>query len=118
MARVMTKRQVISRLAGKAGVQKKAAAVVLKEFIALATRERKKGERLVIPGSGNAVKASRKARIRRNPLAGEPLMIAAKAVAKFRLTKAFKDSVVPPKAHRLDDADELFSTLEDVFSSL
>ncbi|HVB29065.1 MAG TPA: HU family DNA-binding protein, partial [Terriglobia bacterium] len=38
-----------------------------------------------------------KARTGRNPQTGEPIKIPAKTVVKFRLAKAFKDSVVPPK---------------------
>ena len=43
------------------------------------------------------VKAHRKARQGRNPQTGETIQIPAKTVVKFRLAKAFKDAVVPPK---------------------
>jgi DNA-binding protein HU-beta len=97
MAKVMTKSQVVSHLAEKAGIQKKAAAGVLEELVALATKEAKTGGQFVIPGLGKAVKANRKARMGRNPQTGEPIKIPAKTVVKFRLAKAFKDAVVPPK---------------------
>ena len=70
---------------------------VLEELVALATKEAKAGGQFVIPGLGKAVKANRKARMGRNPQTGEPIKIPAKTVVKFRLAKAFKDAVVPPK---------------------
>jgi len=97
MAKVMTKSQVVSHLAEKAGIQKKAAATVLAEITSLATRECKRSGQFVIPGLGKAVKANRKARMGRNPQTGEAIKIPAKTVVKFRLAKAFKDAVVPPK---------------------
>lgn len=97
MAKVMTKSQVVAHLAGKAGLQKKAVAGLLEELVALATKETKTTGQFVIPGLGKAVKANRKARMGRNPQTGEPIKIPAKTVVKFRLAKAFKDSIVPPK---------------------
>ncbi len=97
MAKLLTKSQVVAHLAEKAGIQKKAAAAVLEEIASLATRETKASGQFVIPGLGKAVKASRKARIGRNPQTGEAIKIPAKTVVKFRLAKAFKDAVVPPK---------------------
>jgi DNA-binding protein HU-beta len=97
MAKVMTKSQVVAHLAGKAGIQKKAAAALLEEVVSLATKETKSSGQFVIPGLGKAVKANRKARMGRNPQTGEPIKIPAKTVVKFRLAKAFKDSIVPPK---------------------
>ncbi|MEJ2008548.1 MAG: HU family DNA-binding protein [Acidobacteriota bacterium] len=97
MAKVMTKSQVVSHLADKVGLQKKATAAVLEELVTLATKECKSGGQFVVPGLGKAVKASRKARTGRNPQTGQPIKIPAKTVVKFRLAKSFKDSVVPPK---------------------
>ena len=97
MAKVMTKSQVVAHLADKAGIQKKSAAAVLEEMVSLATKECRSGGQFVVPGLGKAVKANRKARMGRNPQTGEAIKIPAKTVVKFRLAKAFKDSVVPPK---------------------
>jgi DNA-binding protein HU-beta len=94
---MLTKSQVVTHLADKSSLQKKAVAGVLEELVALATKECKSGGQFVIPGLGKAVKASRKARMGRNPQTGEAIKIPAKTVVKFRLAKAFKDSVVPPK---------------------
>jgi DNA-binding protein HU-beta len=97
MAKVMTKSQVVSHLAEKAAIQKKVMTGILEELVGLATKECKNTGQFVIPGLGKAVKANRKARMGRNPQTGEPIKIPAKTVVKFRLAKAFKDSVVPPK---------------------
>lgn len=97
MAKAMTKSQVVSHLAEAAGIQKKAAASVLAEIADLATKQCKLNGLFVIPGLGKAVKAHRKERMGRNPQTGEPIKIPAKTVVKFRLAKAFKDAVVPPK---------------------
>jgi DNA-binding protein HU-beta len=94
---MMTKTQVVSHLAEKAGIQKKVAAAVVAELIGLAIKETKTDGQFVIPGLGKAVKANRKARTGRNPQTGEAIKIPAKTVVKFRLAKAFKDAVVPPK---------------------
>jgi len=94
---MMTKSQIVAHLAEKAGIPKKTAAAVLEELVALATKEAKKSGQFVVPGLGKAVKANRKARTGRNPQTGEPIQIPAKTVVKFRLAKAFKDAVVPPK---------------------
>ena len=97
MAKAMTKSQVVSHLAEKAGIQKKAAAAVLEEIAALATKECKSSGQFVIPGLGKAVKANRKARMGRNPQTGEPIQIKAKTTAKFYMAKAAKDAIAPPK---------------------
>ncbi|PYV28341.1 MAG: DNA-binding protein [Acidobacteria bacterium] len=97
MGKVMTKSQVVAHLADKLSLQKKSVATLLEELVALATKEAKTGGQFVIPGLGKAVKAHRKARQGRNPQTGETIQIPAKTVVKFRLAKAFKDAVVPPK---------------------
>src|SRR6516225_7182488 len=98
---MMTKSQVVAHLAEKTGIQKKAAAAVMEELADLATKQTKGGGQFVIPGLGKAVKANRKARMGRNPQTGEAIKIPAKTVVKFRLAKAFKDAVVPPKKKQL-----------------
>jgi len=50
-----------------------------------------------VPGIGRLVRQDRKARIGRNPATGEKIKIAAKKVVKFRVAKALKDAIVPPK---------------------
>jgi DNA-binding protein HU-beta len=94
---MMTKSQIVAHLADKTGLQKKQAAAVLEGLAALAEKETKSNGQFVVPGLGKAVKASRKARMGRNPQTGAPIKIPARTVVKFRLAKAFKDAVVPPK---------------------
>jgi DNA-binding protein HU-beta len=94
---MMTKSQIVAHLAEKAGIPKKIAAAVLVELITVAIKEAKSSGQFVVPGLGKAVKANRKARMGRNPQTGEAIKIPAKTVVKFRLAKAFKDAVVPPK---------------------
>jgi DNA-binding protein HU-beta len=94
---MMTKSQIVAHLADKTGLQKKQAAAVLEELATLAEKETKSGGQFVVPGLGKAVKAHRKARTGRNPQTGAAIKIPARTVVKFRLAKAFKDAVVPPK---------------------
>lgn len=97
MAKVLTKTQVIAQLAEKVELPKKTVATLLAELVSLATKEARTGGQFVVPGLGKAVKANRKARMGRNPQTGEAIKIPAKTVVRFRLAKAFKDAVVPPK---------------------
>lgn len=97
MAKLMTKTQVVAHLAAKVDLPKKTVATVLEELVALATKEAKATGQFVVPGLGKAVKAARKARVGRNPQTGEAMKIPAKTVVRFRLAKAFKDAIVPPK---------------------
>ena len=94
---MMTKSQIVAHLAEKAEIPKKTAAAVMEELVTLATKEAKSSGQFVVPGLGKAVKANRKARMGRNPQTGAAIKIPAKTVLKFRLAKAFKEAVVPPK---------------------
>ena len=118
MAKVMTKSEVVNHLAERAGIQKKAAATVLERLVVLATKECKTTGQFAIPGLGKAVKASRRARMGRNPQAGEPIKIPAHTVVKFRLSKSFKDAVVSRKKLSPATSEEVFGTLARVFSNL
>jgi DNA-binding protein HU-beta len=95
--KVMTKAQLVTLVADKAGFTKATANQVLDLIAATAVAETKKNGQFIIPGIGKAVKASRKARMGRNPQTGAAIKIPAKTVVKFRVAKAFKDAVVPPK---------------------
>lgn len=97
MAKVMTKSETVAHLAGKLEITKKQAAAGLEELAALAVNETKKSGQFVVPGIGKLVKVNRKARMGRNPATGETIKIPAKTVVKFRVAKACKDAVVPPK---------------------
>ena len=62
-----------------------------------AIKEVKKNGVFVVPGLGRLVRVDRKARMGRNPATGEAIKIPAKKVVKFRVAKAAKDAIVPPK---------------------
>ena len=94
-AKPMTKAQTISTLAEKTDLTKKQVTEVLDELAQLAYKEAKKG--FTIPGIGKLVVVKRKARMGRNPATGESIKIPAKTVLKFRIAKAAKDAVTPPK---------------------
>ena len=94
-AKPMTKAQTITTLAEKTELTKKQVTEVLEELAQLAYKEAKKG--FTIPGIGKLVVVKRKARMGRNPATGESIKIPAKTVLKFRIAKAAKDAVPPPK---------------------
>ncbi len=93
----MTKSQLVSLIAEKVGIKKTEANQVLELLASTGVGETKKAGQFVIPGIGKAVKLQRKARMGRNPQTGEAIKIPAKTVVKFRVAKAFKDAVIPPK---------------------
>src|SRR5687768_2412938 len=93
----MTQTQLIKKLAETAGVPNKVAKTLLESFAATAVAETKKNGVFVLPGIGRLVRVDRKARMGRNPATGQPIKIPAKKVVKFRVAKAVKDAIVPPK---------------------
>lgn len=93
----MTKTQIVNHIAESGQLSKKAAAGILEELASLAVRETKRSGQFVIPGLGKLVKSHRKARKGRNPQTGEAINIPARTVVKFRVAKACKDAIVPPK---------------------
>jgi DNA-binding protein HU-beta len=95
MTRMMTKSQLVGRLAEKAKITKSAAALILDELASLAAKEAKNG--FPLPGIGKVVLVNRKARMGRNPQTGEPIKIPAKRVARIRIAKALKDAVLGKK---------------------
>ena len=91
----MTKAQIVAKLAEETELTKKQVTDVLTKMQDLAYKEAKVG--FTIPGIGKLVVMNRKARKGRNPATGETMKIPAKKVLKFRISKAAKDAVVPPK---------------------
>ena len=94
----MTKTQVIRYMAEQMDTPPKQIAAFFNLLIETATTQTRKNGEFTIPGLGKLVKAQRAARIGRNPQTGEAIKIKAKTAVKFRLAKAAKDAVVPPKA--------------------
>ena len=97
MAAGMTKTQLVRHMAEKLELTNKQSAAFLDLLAETAVKETKKTGLFVIPGLGRLVKAERKARMGRNPQAGEAIKIKAKTVVKFRVAKAAKDSIAPAK---------------------
>ncbi len=95
--KVLTKGQTVTHFAKKFEISKKVAASMIEEYAALAIAETKKKGAFVLPGIGKSVLVKRKARIGRNPATGKEIKIPAKTVVKIRLSKAFKEAIVPPK---------------------
>ncbi len=93
----MTKTQVIRFMAEQMEVAPKQIAAFFDLLLETATTQTRKSGEFTIPGLGKLVKAQRAARIGRNPATGESIKIAAKTTVKFRVSKATKDAVVPPK---------------------
>jgi DNA-binding protein HU-beta len=93
----MTQSQFIKELAGTCDVPTKTAKALVTAYSELAVKETKKNGLCVLPGLGRLVRQERKARMGRNPATGETIKIAAKKVVKFRIAKAVKDAIVPPK---------------------
>lgn len=91
----MTKAQIIDHLSKKTGTTKKLSSQFLEEFVGLAYKEAKKT--FVIPGIGKLEVASRKKREGRNPATGEKIVIPAKKVLKFKISKIAKDAILASK---------------------
>ncbi|MCX6170025.1 MAG: HU family DNA-binding protein [Ignavibacteriales bacterium] len=88
----MTKSELLTYMAKKSGLSKKATGEFIQEFVVLAYKEAKKA--FVIPGLGKLVLVDRKARLGRNPKTGETIQIPAKKVVKFRIAKQAKDAIL------------------------
>ncbi len=96
----MTQSQIVKTLAEKCQVTKKVSQTFLAVLAQTAISEVKKGGIFVVPGLGRLVRVERKARMGRNPATGQAIQSPAKKVVKFRVAKAAKEAIVPPKAKK------------------
>lgn len=92
MSKSMTKSELASQLADKAGITKKAALDVLDNLADIAYHEAESG--FTLPGIGKLVLIQRKARKGRNPATGQEINIPAKKDVKFRVSKVCKEAVL------------------------
>ena len=69
----------------------------LESMLDMIEKKIKKGEEVNITGFGKFEVVKRAGRKGRNPATGESIKIPAKKVVKFRVAKAAKDAIVPPK---------------------
>ena len=93
----MTKAQIVTALSEKLDITKKDVTNFIDTLNDLAYKETKKNGAFTLPGMGKLVLVKRKARMGRNPATGEEIKIKAKTVVKFRVAKACKDTIIPPK---------------------
>ena len=93
----MTQSSMIKDLAVTCAVSTKIAKAMVTAYVEMILKETKKNGASIVPGLGKLVRVERKARMGRNPATGAQIKIAAKKVVKFRIAKAVKDAVVPPK---------------------
>ncbi len=91
----MTKDEILGHLSNKVGTTKKVAGEFLEELVKLSYKEAKKS--FVLPGLGKLSVSQRKQRMGRNPKTGETMVIPAKKVLKFKISKTAQDSVFPKK---------------------
>ncbi len=91
----LTKGEIVDHLSKKLGTTKKMSAQFLDELVALAYKNAKKD--FVIPGLGKLYVQSQKRRKGRNPATGEAIVIPAKKVLKFKVSKTAQNAVYPPK---------------------
>lgn len=91
-SKMLTKNQIVQKLAEKTGLAKKQVKAVLESLICLAYKEAKNS--FTLHGLGKLVLVKRKARMGRNPATGATIKIPAKTVLKFRIAKAAKEAVL------------------------
>jgi len=92
-----TKAQIVTQMAEDVGITKAQAKAAIESLVQMSYNGAKSKEGFTIPGIGKLIKVRRKARKGRNPATGEAIKIPAKTTLKFRISKAAKDAVVPPK---------------------
>jgi DNA-binding protein HU-beta len=95
MAKALSKSEIASAIAEKAGLTKKQAVGILENIAELAYKNAKNS--FTLPGLGKLVLVNRKARMGRNPATGGAIQIKAKRVVKFRVAKAAKDAILGTK---------------------
>lgn len=91
-AKITTSFPSVLETARRLGVSKHDA-MVLSE---MAERSEKTGE-FIIPGVGRLVRVARESRNGRNPITGEAVGLSPKKVVKYRVARAGKDAIIPPK---------------------
>lgn len=89
----MNKKELIEKMAEKAGLKKTEAEKALKAFEESVVDALKKDDKVTLVGFGTFAVSERKARKGRNPQTGQEINIPAKKAPKFVPGKLFKDSV-------------------------
>ena len=89
----MKKKELIERIAEKAGVHKSEAQKHFEAFEEVVTEALKAGEEVQITGFGKFSVRERKAREGRNPQTGNKMKIAAQRVPSFSAGNALKEAI-------------------------
>jgi DNA-binding protein HU-beta len=90
---MMTKAELIAKVAKEAKITKVAAGRSIDAVIDGIAKALKKGDRVSLVGFGSFSVSKRKARTGRNPQTGKPIKIAARKVAKFKAGSALSKAV-------------------------
>jgi DNA-binding protein HU-alpha len=91
---IMTKTQLVEKLAEKADLSKQQANAVLEALVDIVVTSVKGGDPVKIPGLGTFKKRETKARVGRNPQTGAEIQIPARTKAAFTVAKSFKEAVL------------------------
>ncbi len=89
----MNKKDLIEKIATKAGLKKVEAEKALEAFEEAVVEALKGGDKVTLVGFGTFSVYERKARTGRNPQTGKEIKIPAKKAPKFTPGKLFKESV-------------------------
>lgn len=89
----MTKAELVSAIAEKAGLNKAQAKEALDAFIASVSTSLKAGDEVRLVGFGSFVPVSRAAGVARNPKTGEKVKRAASQTCRFRVGDSLKTTL-------------------------
>jgi len=89
----MTKKELVTQVAGKVGIRKKDVQNVVDAFIKKVTDSLSRGEKVTLVGFGTFQVMERKARKGVNPQTRKAIQIPAKKVPKFVPGKALREKV-------------------------
>lgn len=89
----MQQKELIEKLAQKAGMEKATTERMLKKLACIAVAALSAGEDVPLPGIGKLVVEDRAARVGHNPITGETISIPAKRVLRLRPKYAVKDAL-------------------------
>lgn len=88
----MNKKEFITAVAGKTGITKKDAAIVLEAFMDTIKEAMSNDEKVHFTGFGTFEVVERAAREGRNPQTGETMIIPARKTPKFKAGKTLKEA--------------------------
>jgi DNA-binding protein HU-beta len=89
----MTKAELISAIAEKAGLNKNQSRDALEAFLGSVTETLKSGEEVRLVGFGSFMPVERKEGVARNPRTGEAVKRPASRTARFRVGEALKGAL-------------------------